>query len=234
MARAAVTITQNGGRSKSSARWPEATSASAMMPIVFWASFVPCVKATNPPETSWSRRKTRLTVPGARRRTIHMSATISAAAPAIPKSGAASEGMATFSTRPSHCTTSNPLAAIAEPVMPPISAWLELEGRPRYHVIRFHVIAPTSPPSTTSSVMTPGTTMPFATVAATSNKTKAPATFRTAADRTAGRGASARVETLVAIELAVSWKPFVKSKKSATTTTATRVRSSTGRAPTRS
>ena len=37
------------------------------------------------------------------------------------------------------------------------------------------------------------------------------------------RGESARVETLVAIELAVSWKPFVKSKNSATTTTATRV-----------
>ena len=38
----------------------------------------------------------------------------------------------------------------------------------------------------------------------------------------------ARVETLVAIELAVSWKPFVKSKKRATMTTATSVRSSIG------
>ena len=44
---------------------------------------------------------------------------------------------------------------------------------------------------------------------------------------TAARGESARVETLVAIEFAVSWKPFVKSKKSATATTATSVRSST-------
>ena len=42
---------------------------------------------------------------------------------------------------------------------------------------------------------------------------------------TAIRGVNARVETLVAIELAVSWKPFVKSKKRATATTATRVRS---------
>ena len=42
---------------------------------------------------------------------------------------------------------------------------------------------------------------------------------------TAGRGPIARVDTLVAIEFAVSWKPFVKSKKSATTTTATRVAS---------
>jgi hypothetical protein len=44
--------------------------------------------------------------------------------------------------------------------------------------------------------------------------------FRTAALRTAARGESARVETDVAIEFAVSWKPFVKSKKSATATTA--------------
>ena len=40
-------------------------------------------------------------------------------------------------------------------------------------------------------------------------------------------GLSARVETLVAIELAVSWNPFVKSKKSATATTATSVSSFT-------
>ena len=44
---------------------------------------------------------------------------------------------------------------------------------------------------------------------------------------TARRGDNARVETLVAIELAVSWNPFVKSKNSATATTATSVRSST-------
>ena len=47
--------------------------------------------------------------------------------------------------------------------------------------------------------------------------------MRIAALITAFRGESARVETLVAIELAVSWKPFVKSKKSATATTAQRV-----------
>ena len=32
--------------------------------------------------------------------------------------------------------------------MPPISAWLELEGSPTNQVMRFHVIAPTSPAST--------------------------------------------------------------------------------------
>ena len=98
---------------------------------------------------------------------------------------------------------------------------------------RFHVIAPTSPARTTSSVITSALTIPFAIVAATSSETKAPTKLRIAALITAARGESARVETLVAIEFAVSWKPFVKSKKSATATTATSVSSST-RAPRRS
>ena len=48
-----------------------------------------------------------------------------------------------------------------------------------------------------------------------------------AAMRTAVRGVSALVETLVAMAFAVSWKPFVKSKKRAVAMTAARVRSST-------
>jgi hypothetical protein len=48
-------------------------------------------------------------------------------------------------------------------------------------------------------------TMPVAIVAATAKETNAPRKFRTAALRTAARGESARVETDVAIEFAVSW-----------------------------
>src|SRR5215216_6403954 len=109
--------------------------------------------------------------------------------------------------------------------MPPMRAWLELDGRPRYHVMRFHVIAPTRPAKTIFRVIAPGSTIPFATVAATLSETNAPAKFRTAAESTARRGERARVETLVAMEFAVSWKPFVKSKNSAITTTATSVSS---------
>ncbi len=65
-----------------------------------------------------------------------------------------------------------------------------------------------------------GLTIPLAIVAATSSDTNAPAKLSTAELATAARGDIARVDTLVAIELALSWKPFVKSKKSATTTTA--------------
>jgi hypothetical protein len=45
--------------------------------------------------------------------------------------------------------------------------------------------------------------------------------LNTAATATATRGVIARVPTDVAIAFAVSWKPFVKSKASATATTAT-------------
>ena len=41
-------------------------------------------------------------------------------------------------------------------MMPPISAWLELDGSPKNHVIRFQVIAPVSPASTMSSVTAVG------------------------------------------------------------------------------
>ncbi len=47
-------------------------------------------------------------------------------------------------------------------------------------------------------------TIPEAIVAATAKETNAPATFRTAAESTAARGDIARVDTLVAIEFAVS------------------------------
>ena len=135
--------------------------------------------------------------------------------------------MTTLSQMPFQLITSSPDAAIAEPATPPMRAWLELDGSPRNQVIRFHVIAPTSPARMTLSVIASGLTIPFAIVAATANEANAPAKLRIAARITAVRGVSARVETLVAIAFAVSWKPFVKSKKSATMTTATRVRSST-------
>ena len=142
-----------------------------------------------------------------------------------PRIGESTPGFTTFSQIPFQLMTSSPEAAIAEPATPPISAWLELDGRPRNQVMRFHVIAPTRPARMTLSVMASGFTMPFAIVAATANDANAPTKLRMAATRTAVRGVIARVDTLVAIAFAVSWKPFVKSKKSATTMTRTSVTS---------
>ncbi len=109
--------------------------------------------------------------------------------------------------------------------MPPMSACDELDGRPNHQVARFHAIAPMRPPKTTVVVTTSASTMPEATVAATSSEMNAPTKFRIAAMPTARRGDIARVEIDVATALAVSWKPLVKSKASAVTTTMMRTMS---------
>src|SRR6185437_1329737 len=63
--------------------------------------------------------------------------------------------------------------------------------------------------------------MPPPTVLATLVEISAPITFMIAASPSASRGVSALVETEVAIALAESWNPLVKSKPSATSTMTT-------------
>ena len=88
-------------------------------------------------------------------------------------------------------------------------------------MIRFHTIAPIRAARIVFSFARPVSMIPFPTVFATAVVTNAPARLAIAATRTASRGESARVETEVATAFAVSWKPFVKSKPRATTTTTT-------------
>ena len=85
---------------------------------------------------------------------------------------------------------------------------------------RFQTIAPSTAASTVFVVARFESMIPFPTVFATAVVAKAPARFAAEATNTASSGESARVETEVATAFAVSWKPFVKSKPSATTTTA--------------
>ena len=92
-------------------------------------------------------------------------------------------------------------------------------------MIRFQAIAPIRPANTIVGVIRSASTMPFATVAATSSEMNAPTKLSTAAPATAVRGGTARVEIPVATTFAVSWKPFVKSNASAVTTTITSTRS---------
>src|SRR4029079_3546215 len=102
------------------------------------------------------------------------------------------------------------------------SACDELEGSPNHHVSRFQVIAPSSAARIVFGVARFASMIPLPTVVATAVVTNAPARFASDAIATALRGESAFVETEVATALAVSWKPFVKSKPRATTTTTTR------------
>ncbi len=66
--------------------------------------------------------------------------------------------------------------------------------------------------------------MPWETVFDTSVDRNAPTRLRTAARRTAVLGFRAPVAIGVAIAFAVSWNPFVKSKKSASRITSTTMR----------
>src|SRR3954471_15155664 len=143
------------------------------------------------------------------------------AMPATAKAsvGAISAGMRTFSTMPSPRIASGPEATNTETTMPPMSACDDDEGRPNHHVARFQAIAPIRPANTTVGVTASASTMPLATVAATSSEMNAPTKLKTADIATAARGDSARVEMLVAIALAVSWNPLVKSNASAVATT---------------
>src|SRR4051812_23423106 len=137
----------------------------------------------------------------------------------------------TLPRSPSPLTALVPSAANAAPTTPPISACDELDGRPKYHVARFHAIAPISPAKTIVGVMKSASTIPFATVAATASEMNAPTKLRIAANVTATRGGSARVEIAVATTFAVSWKPLVKSNASAVPTTRTRMMSLLTAAP---
>ena len=133
--------------------------------------------------------------------------------------GASSAGMMTFETTPLQITAPVPTAAIIAPSMPPMSACEDEDGTLKYQVTRFQTIAPTRPANTIGTVTRFWSTMPFAIVAATETEMNAPAKLSTDASPTATRGGSARVAMTVAIAFAVSWKPFVKSKKRAVATT---------------
>ena len=98
--------------------------------------------------------------------------------------GATIAGTITLPRMPSSKkTASAPSATKTAPTIPPISACEELDGRPKYQVIRFHAIAPTSPPNTASRPIEFGwiSTTSCATVAATSSEMNAPTKLRTAA-----------------------------------------------------
>src|SRR4051812_37096843 len=209
-------ITQTG-MSALDGRFPLATSARKMIPIVFCASLVPCESENSEAEASWPSRNPRVTTPGAWRPTIRYAARIDSPAASMASTGATIAGTATFSTRPLQLTS--PPAASVAPTIPPISACDDDEGSPNHQVTRFQAIAPTRPAKTVSSVTEFASTMPVAIVAATASERKAPTKFRLEAISTAIRGDIARVETEVAIEFAVSWNPLVKSKAIAVATT---------------
>jgi hypothetical protein len=105
---------------------------------------------------------------------------------------------------------------MAAPAYPPIKAWEELLGRPKYQVMRFQETAPRSPHRITVGVTEEISIIPLPMVAATVvPNTRKAIKLKNAAQTTASLGDKTRVETIVDMELAASCIPLVKSKANA-------------------
>ena len=125
--------------------WPLANSASVMMPIVFWASLAPCENAMNA-----GRDGLQAAEPAVHRRQRSLAHEPDEAGHEQPGADEAEHrreptmGRMILSTTPLQRTPDTPTAAIIAPMRPPNSAWDELDGMPKYQVVKFHTTAPTS------------------------------------------------------------------------------------------
>ena len=123
---------------------------------------------------------------------------------------------------PQPLRAATPADTMMAPIMPPIRACDELEGMPTHQVRRFQMIAPTRPAMMIISLTKVGEmTMSPPIVLATPVEIMAPRKLRIAVPTMATPGRMARVDTQVAMALAVSWKPLMKSKTRARMTTMT-------------
>src|SRR5919109_5555291 len=191
-----------------------------MIPIVFWASLPPWPRLKAAAETSCRRRNSPSTRAGVACRKIHRLASISRKPRAIPSSGDSGMNRMVFCRLPAS-STPKPALAMPAPAKPPIRACDEEVGSPSHQVVKFQTMAPTSPAKITASLTTDESTVLPTVLATWVWKTRKATKLNNAAQTTATRGVSTRVETTVAIELAASWKPLEKTNKSASTTMAT-------------
>jgi hypothetical protein len=186
-----------------------------MIPIVFCASLPPWPKLKAAAENNWAIRDHLLIEAKGCLNRIQFAATLNTNPKIIPINGATAMNI-TVLYQPAAMITPKPLLAIAAPAYPPIKAWDELLGNPKYHVIRFQAIAPQTPARTTVGVTVVTSIIPLPIVLATvvPNIRKA-MKLKNAAHMTACWGFNTLVETMVAIELAASCMPLVKSKAKA-------------------
>ena len=126
-----------------------------------------------------------------------------------PRMGDVNIGMRTLLTMPLTLSALVPTPMIVAPSRPPMRAWLLELGRPRCQVMRFQPMAPIRAAATMAWVVVWSLTRPLPIVLATAVPANAPMKLNAVAMRIAQPGDRARVATDVAIEFAVSWKPFV-------------------------
>src|SRR5215204_943029 len=190
-----------------------------MTPMVFWASLPPWPRLNAAADSSCSRRNRPSTRAGVDRWKIHRLASMSTNPRAMPNSGDSGMNKMVFS-RLLASSTPKPALATPAPANPPMRACEDEVGRPSHQVMKFQAIAPTSPAKMTASLTTAESTVLPTVLATCVWKTRKAMKLNRAAQTTAIRGVRTRVETTVAIELAASWKPLVKSNTRASATIA--------------
>src|SRR5438067_11347430 len=186
-----------------------------MTAIVFCASLAPWEYDTSAAVGICNLRNVRFSGAGRAPWKITSSALIPSAARAKPAGGEMTSESTVFQNSEPLTPARPCAAAMAAPLNAPTSACVELLGSPRYQVMRFQAIAPISPAMITTRPTLKATIFPMVLDTLAWKKTTvitAPARFSTAEIRTAIRGETARVETELAIALAVSCKPHVNSQ----------------------
>src|SRR6185503_14615865 len=137
-------------------------------------------------------------------RKVHDTATIRSSPPAMPIRGERKMKMIGL-THPAAISAFTPAFATAAPPYPPMIACEELEGSPTHHVIKSQTIAPNSPARMTKGSTIEMSIIPLPMVLATAvPNPKAATKLKKAAHATASLGESTRVDTTVAMLLALS------------------------------
>src|SRR5947209_19806169 len=130
-----------------------------MTPIVFCASLVPWASDTKEAEPICPSRYPFTASPARSNRISRYAATVPSSATAPQINGDSTAGTITDCTSLLRFTAPDPAATTVAPITPPINAWLELDGIVKYHVIRFHMIAPINAASTSTSPAPPANTV---------------------------------------------------------------------------
>ena len=179
----------------------------AMMPMVFWASFVPWQKLIQAALTIWTLPNTRLSWAGGHLRKSRISRPMTRKPIRAPQTGETNIGSTTLGSSPvilcvtgfitDHLMTCQSPCAAARvaPHRPPIRAWLELEGSPNHQVSRFQTIAASRAHRMVVRLTTSPSTRPAPIVVATAVPESAPSRLQVAAMATAWRGVRVRVAT---------------------------------------
>jgi hypothetical protein len=133
--------------------YPPATTARTTTPMVFCASWRPRPSAIADAETICALRKRRFTRCGFARRQTHRVVSMTRKATLKPTNGESTIGTTTLSTTWSQRTAVED--ASSAPTRPPMRACDDDDGSQKYHVSRFHVMAPTSAAAMTTKPCTP-------------------------------------------------------------------------------